>query len=132
MHPEAFDFDAIYTRSLTETAAEVRKLSPTTYDVVVVDSFTHLWEAAQAAYSGNVNRAGQIPFHAWGKIKKPYKDFVAFLLSSPMHVIICGRQGLVWEEDEKTGELKNTGTKMKAEGETPYEPHILIHMEAVC
>lgn len=48
-----------------------------------------------------------------------------------MHVLICGRQGLVWEEDEKTGELKNTGTKMKAEGETPYEPHILIHMEAV-
>lgn len=66
VHPEAFDFDAIYTRSLTETIEETKKLDPKEHGVVVVDSFTHLWEAAQAAYSGNVNRAGQIPFHAWG------------------------------------------------------------------
>jgi len=52
VHPEAFDFDAMYTRSIYETIEAVESLDPKTHGVVVLDSMTHLWEAAQAAYSG--------------------------------------------------------------------------------
>lgn len=131
VHPEAFDFDALDTKSLAETLTEVRKLNANQYGVIVIDSITHLWEAARNAYEGRTTKVGSIPFHAWGKIKKPYKDLIAFLLSSPMHVIICGRQGNEFEEDEETEELKVVGKKMKAEGETPYEPHILLRMEPI-
>ncbi len=131
MHPEAFDFDALYTRSITEVLAELQKLDPKEYGVIVLDSITHLWEAAINAYSGRTTKAGTIPFHAWGKIKKPYKDLMTLLLNSPMHVLICGRQGNEWAEDSETEELKRVGTKMKAEGETPHEPDFLIHMEAI-
>lgn len=131
VHPEAFDFDAIYTRSITEVLKEVRDLDPKQYAVVVLDSMTHLWEAAIAAYSGQQTTAGTIPFHAWGRIKKPYKELMAHLLSTPIHAIICGRQGNEFGEDEETGETKKVGVKMKAEGETPYEPHILLRMEAI-
>jgi hypothetical protein len=130
-HPEAFDFDALYTRSLTETLQAVRSLKPDEYGVVIIDSVTHLWEAARAAYTGRQTKAGTIPMHAWGAIKKPYKDLMGILLSSPMHVLICGRQGTEYETDEETEELKAIGVKMKAEGETPYEPHILIRMESI-
>lgn len=131
VHPQAFDFDALYSRSLTEVLASVKGLSSEQYGVVVLDSVTHLWEAAIAAYGGNQTRAGTIPMHAWGKIKRPYKDLMSTLLSSPMHVIICGRQGTEYATDEETDELKAIGLKMKAEGETAYEPHILIRMEAI-
>jgi hypothetical protein len=131
IHPEAFDFDAIYTRSITDVLASVRALNPNEHGVIVLDSITHIWEAAQAAYAGRLTKIGTIPFQAWGKIKKPYKELIAFLLSSPMHVIFCGRQGNEFEEDEESGEMKKIGVKMKAEGETPYEPHILIRMEAM-
>lgn len=130
-HPEAFDFDALYTKSITEVLAAVRGLAQDEYGVVVLDSMTHLWEACIAAYGGRQTSAGTIPMHAWGKIKKPYKDLMTYLLSSPMHVIICGRQGTEYATDEETEELKAVGVKMKAEGETPYEPHILIRMEAI-
>lgn len=130
VHPEAFDFDAIYTRSLTEVLSAVRGINPAEHGVIVLDSVTHLWEAAIAAFGGKQTSAGTIPMHAWGKIKKPYKDLMAYLLSSPMHMIICGRQGTVFETDEETDELKAVGVKMKAEGETAYEPHILLRMEA--
>jgi hypothetical protein len=130
-HPEAFDFDALYTRSLTEVLKEVQKLDQKEYGVVVLDSITHLWEAAIQAYGGRQTSAGTIPMHAWGKIKKPYKDLMSFLLGSNLHVIICGRQGTEYATDEETEELKAVGVKMKAEGETPYEPHILIRMEAI-
>jgi hypothetical protein len=131
VHPEAFDFDALYTRSLTETLASVRSLKPDEHGVVVLDSVTHLWEAAMAAYAGRTTSIGTIPMHAWGKIKRPYKDLMSVLLSSPLHVIICGRQKTVYESDEETEELKSVGVTMRAEGETPYEPHILIRMEGI-
>ncbi len=131
IHPEAFDFDALYTRSLTEISETIYKLKPEEYSVVVIDSITHLWEAARAAYSGKTTSVGTIPMHAWAKIKKPYKELLSYLLSSPLHVILCGRQGVDYEQDEDTDELKAVGYKMKAEGETPYEPHILFRMEAI-
>jgi len=131
VHPEAFDFDALYTRSITEIMSEVKALSAKEYGVIVLDSITHVWEAAREAYAGRETKAGTIPIWAWAKIKKPYKELITYLLNSPMHVIMCGRQGNEYDEDEKTGDMKKVGTKMKAEGETAYEPHILINMEAV-
>jgi hypothetical protein len=130
VHPEAFDFDALYTKSITEVMAAVKSLGPE-HGIIIIDSVTHIWEAARLAYQGKETSIGTIPFHAWAKIKKPYKELIAFLLSSDKHVFLCGRQGNEFEEDEETGDLKKVGTKMKAEGETPYEPHILIHLEAV-
>lgn len=131
VHPEAFDFDALYTRSIMETITAVKGLSTDEYGIVVIDSITHLWQAAIEAYGGRQTSAGTIPMHAWGKIKKPYKELMSFLLSTPMHAIICGRQGVEYATDEETDELKAIGVKMKAEGETPYEPHILIRMEGI-
>jgi hypothetical protein len=131
IHPEAFDFDAIYTRSITEVLTSVRGLNLETHGVLVLDSITHLWEAAMAAYGGKTTSIGTIPMHAWGKIKKPYKDLMSWMLSTPMHIIICGRQKTVYETDEETEELKSVGVTMRAEGETPYEPHILIRMESI-
>lgn len=129
VHPEPFDFDAEYSRSISEVMSSVRSLKPTEYGVVVIDSVTHLWEAAINAYDGKKGRGGQIPFNQWGRIKKPYKDLMAYLLNSPMHVILCGRQGVVYETNPMTDEVKAVGYKMRAEGETPYEPHILLRMD---
>lgn len=131
VHPAEFDFDAIYTRSITEVLQAVKDLDPAVYGVLMIDSITHIWEATIKAYEGRTTRAGTIPMHAWGSIKKPYKEMIAHMLSSPMHFIICGRQGNEYTTDEATDELRMSGVKMKAEGETPYEPHILIRMEAV-
>jgi hypothetical protein len=129
-HPEEFDFDSIYSRGIAEITEAVHGLDPNRYGVIVIDSITHIWEAARNAYDGRTTKIGTIPMQAWGKIKKPYKELIAFLLSSPMHVILCGREGNDYETDPDTDELKCVGTKMKAEGETPYEPHILIHLES--
>lgn len=124
-HPAAFDFDAIYTRSLTEVVDEVESLDPNVYGVVIIDSITHLWEAARNAYTGKIMANGGIPIQAWQKIKKPYKRLMSLILDGQFHCIICGREGVVMEEDEN-GEPQVVGKKMKAEGETPYEPNFLF------
>ena len=127
-HPDAFDFDCIYTRSIMEALEAVRTLDTAVYGAVVIDSITHLWEAAREAYQGKKGPGGQIPIQAWAQIKRPYKGLMTAFLECNAHAILCGREGVVLEKDEE-GEMVVTGTKMKAEGETPYEPHILGRMK---
>jgi hypothetical protein len=129
VHPAAFDFDVLHSRSITEVLGAVRSLDPARYGVLVVDSITHLWDACKAAYTGRTNRNGAIPFQAWTAIKKPYRELMHLLLSTPMHILICGRQGVEYGEDEATGELAALGYKMRAEGETAYEPDLLLRLE---
>jgi hypothetical protein len=130
VHPAAFDIDVLYTRSITESLAAVRGLDLATHGVLVIDSISHLWDAAMAAYTGKKTKGGTIPLHAWGAIKKPYKELIHLLLASPVHLLICGRQGIDYGEDEESGELKSLGFKLRAEGETAYEPDLLIRLEA--
>jgi hypothetical protein len=130
VHPHAFDFDVLYTRSITEVIAAVKSLDRDRYGVLVIDSITHLWDACKNAFHGRLTRAGTIPLPAWSAIKKPYKELMHLLLASPVHVLICGRQGIDIAGDEVSGELKNLGYKMRAEGETAYEPDVLIRLES--
>lgn len=127
IHPAAFDFDRIVTRSIMETLEAVNDLDPNEHGVLVIDSITHLWEAAREAYTGKRMSNGGIPIQAWQQIKKPYKQLMSAFLDGNFHAILCGREGVEMEEDED-GEMKVVGAKMKSEGETPYEPHLLIRM----
>lgn len=130
VHPEAFDFDALYERSIAEVSSAVYGLDAKTHGIVVLDSISHLWEAAMDAYTGKKTKIDSIPMHAWGKIKKPYKDLIKFLIASPFDVFILGRQKNLFENDEDSGEMKKIGVAMRAEGETAYEPHVCVRMES--
>jgi hypothetical protein len=129
VHPEAFDFDALYTTSLAEVTDAIAALDPKVYGVVVIDSISHIWDAAIAAYAGK--KVGKdndkIPMNAWGGIKKPYKALIRHLLDSPFHVFILGRQKSIFET--QGDEFVKVGVGMRAEGETEYEPHICVRME---
>src|SRR6516162_7353611 len=52
VHAEAFDFDVIYSKSITEVLAAVRDLDPNIHGVVVIDSITHIWESCKNAFAG--------------------------------------------------------------------------------
>jgi hypothetical protein len=134
VHPEAFDFDRAITRSISEVKdflidhANPKRAEPSEFGVILIDSVTHIWEAAKEAYSGALTSAGTYPKHAWGPIKKPWKAMMEAGLNGNFHFIFCGREGLIFEKDEEKGEEAMTGYKMKAEGEAPYEPHVLVQM----
>jgi hypothetical protein len=129
-HPAAFDFDVLHSRSITDARAAVQRLDPAVHGVIIVDSISHLWDACRNAYAGTLTRNGGIPLHAWTAIKKPYRELMNLLLSLPVHVVLCGRQGIDYGEDEGTGELKQVGFRLRAEGETAYEPDVLVRLES--
>lgn len=128
-HPEAFDIDVLYTKSLTEVLRDVKAINQQEYGVIVIDSISHLWDAAMAAYAGPKTNQGGIPMQAWSKIKQPYKDLLAHLINCPQHVLLLGRQTNEFEDDD--GTMRTVGVKMRAEKETAHEPHVCIRMECV-
>ena len=127
-HPKAFDFDAIYTRSIKETLDAVKAFDCEKYGVLVVDSISHIWQAALDAHE-NKTSIGTIKMQDWGKIKRPFKELIDRLMALDAHVLICGRQKNVFEDDDK-GDMRKVGVAMKAEGDTAYEPQICARMEA--
>lgn len=112
--------------------------------VIVVDSITHVWRDLQASCLKRINdglkRRGRpavqsLEFQHWGSIKSQWAEFTDLYISSPVHFIICGRAGSVYEYQEKSDgsgkrELISTGTKMATEKELGHEPSLLIEMVA--
>jgi len=90
-HPAAFDFDRLITRSLMDTIEAVEAIDPNEHGVLVIDSITHLWEAARNAYTGKKMANGGIPINAWNDIKRPYKKLMSLFLDGNFHALICGR-----------------------------------------
>jgi hypothetical protein len=121
------------TRAFKDLAAGLRE-APQLFDIMIIDSVSHFWVDIVESYrkKKNVNR---LSFQDWGIIKPMWADdFSTPFVTSPIHLIVCGRAGFEYDyfegEDGKM-ELYKTGTKMKAEGEFGFEPSLLIEMERI-
>lgn len=101
---------------------------------VLVDSYTHPWQELNATLKTQL-RVDRLEFRHMDQLKTMWRSWTDLMLNSPLHVIVSGRLGYVWdrEEDEngKKGDLIKLGTKMKSESEAGYEPSLLIEMEAI-
>lgn len=111
----------------------------------IIDSITHVWRELQQTYLDDINAKRKkygnkaplmsLEFQHWGPIKEKFGKFTDWFLSSRVHVIVCGRQGGIYDyqKNETTGklELVTRGHKMATEKEMGYEPSLLVSMEKV-
>ena len=79
-------------------------------------------------------RRTRLEFQDWGIIKPAWKAaFSDPFVRDPYHILMTGRAGYEYESERnaETGkrELYKSGIKMKVEGETAYEPDVLVLME---
>lgn len=101
-------------------------------DVLIIDSISHVWEDFLASYKRKVRR-DRLEFQDWGVLKPTWKSsFSDPFVRDPYHAIFCGRAGYEYEnelDDRGKRQIYKSGVKMKVEGETAYEPDILVLME---
>jgi hypothetical protein len=109
--------------------------------VVLIDSITHPWRSLCNDYleakrsrvesaGGNIQTV-KLSLKDWGPIKDMWNKFSELFVYSPLHIVILGREGDVWEsvtDEEGKEEMKKTGVKMKTESELGYEPSLLVQM----
>jgi hypothetical protein len=115
--------------------------------VFLADSMTHVWRSLCDGYLAGVNQSRRrlceeknwtfrpqdaLQFQDWAPVKATWAKWTDFYLTSPMHVIICGRAGFDYDyEENERGkkELVKTGVKMKTESEFGFEPSLLVEMD---
>lgn len=104
-------------------------------NILLIDSISHFWQEIMRAYLKK-NNLTRFRLRDFVPLKEEWSAFPTLYLNSPIHIIMAGRAGYDWGEendDEEEGKKKlvKTGTKMKAEGDLGYEPTLLIEMEHV-
>ena len=100
--------------------------------VLIVDSVTHFWREFTESYAKKRNRQRGLEFSDWAYLKKEWGRFTDRYINSSAHIILCGRAGFDYEhftDDAGKKQIEKAGVKMKAEGETGYEPSLLVYME---
>lgn len=100
----------------------------------LVDSYTHPWQELNESLKKKLN-VSRLEFRHMDQLKSTWRGWTDAMLNSPLHVIVSGRLGYVWDHQEgdngKKDELVKIGTKMKSESEAGYEPSLLIEMEGI-
>jgi hypothetical protein len=97
------------------------------------DVVSRTWKEIQSSY---MEQKGikRLEFQHWNEIKDKWqRQYVDRYLASPLHCLVLGRLGYEYdsvEDDAGKRSQERVGTKLKAEGEFGYEPHLLIEMEA--
>ena len=121
------------SRSLADLRETMSRARQGLTDLLIIDSISHVWEDFLKAYAEKVRRT-RLEFQDWGIIKPTWKnEFSDPFVSDPYHIIMTGRAGYEYENEinKETGkrEIYKSGVKMKVEGETAYEPDLLVLME---
>jgi len=103
------------------------------HSVLLIDSITHFWDELMESYRKK-HDLERITLKHWMPIKATWKAFTEKFVNSKLHIIMAGRAGYIWEmvsDEEGIEELQQTGTKLRAEVNTAYEPNLLIEMVRV-
>jgi hypothetical protein len=134
-----FDFYVIETSSLKEVIEVLESKEIDDFDVLIIDSITHLWEDAQNSYLEALKKSkdprkrqrgeeGDIQFQDWAAIKKPYKKLLNLILEQDKHIIFTGRLKNEYDYNKQSKQLIKSGERMDTERGTEYEPSILLKM----
>jgi hypothetical protein len=101
----------------------------------IIDSISWYWREFCESYAEKKNRKQGLRFDDWSFLKgsQGWGKFTDLFVNSPAHLCMCGRAGyeydMFYDEEKDKNEIQKSGIKMRAEGETAYEPDLLILME---
>lgn len=120
------------TRAFPDLVASVTECEKSG-SVLLIDSISHFWKIFLEEYSVAKKRTRGLEFQDWAWLKKEWGRFTDRYVNSSCHIIMCGRASYEYdffENQNHKKELIKTGIKMRAEGETAFEPSLLIQMES--
>jgi len=136
------DLLGIRARSFNDLMQFARDCIESKVSVAIIDSITHPWRELCDSYLAQLNEKRRarnfaplqkLEFQNWAAIKGMWEEWPNFFLNSPLHIIVCGRAGAIWEmeKNEETGrkELIKAGVKMRVETEFGFESSLLVEME---
>lgn len=121
-------------RAFSDLLQVMKEVEQAKIPVLIIDSISHVWRDLCDSYQKKYNKRS-LTMYDWGILKGQWKQYTDLYINSPVHILMLGRAGYDYDtqtnEDTGKQEIIKSGTKMKVEGETGFEPDILLEMERV-
>lgn len=132
-------FDVLPTKTFAqvEQAVTFLRANPGTYETLVIDPVTVLYETLQDAAQDRRaevrrNAEADLEMLDWQRIKRAYKRLMTDLVNLPMHVVVTARETDLTEERTAPNGRKERvkiGLKPEAEKSTPYYFDTVIRLQ---
>lgn len=135
-YADRFEFDEMNLDNPTIKAYEdaIRAAVSEKYDIVVIDSMTHAWLAAQAMLDEVTARMKTAnSYNAWGTVTPVWNGFLRTIVTAPIHVIATSRSKTeyVLEVDQRGKQVpRKIGTAPIMRAEAEYEFDVFAEMDA--
>lgn len=120
-------------RAFRDLIQVIREAEDANIPVLIIDSISHVWRDLCDSYAKKYNRK-RLTMGDWTTLKGQWKDYTDLFINSKLHILMLGRAGFEYdftEDEDGKKEIVKTGTKMKVEGETGFEPDLLLEMERI-
>lgn len=133
-YADEFDFDTLNLtdHSPASYVKAIKAAEAAGYDVIIIDSLTHAWEAAKdMASAAEARSKSKNGFAAWKDVTPEYKKVQAALVESRANVIGTYRVKDEYVLEEVNGKKvpKKVGMAIEAGKQQEYEFDIVLNME---
>ncbi len=128
-HPDVPPFAVLDAKTLADMKlilAFIQEDRGKTYDTLVIDTVTVLYDVEKAALTNNHQK--DMTFKDWAKLNSRMKAFYHELEHLPVHVVVVARQST--EYDGSATELRRIGQKPDSDKALPYTFDFIIRMQA--
>jgi DNA polymerase III delta prime subunit len=132
LYADKFAFDSLDLNNFhpDQFIEAIRAAEEGGYDVIIIDSLTHAWQAILDAVTA---RGGNTFSDGWGKIGTPlYQKLVGAILESKCHIIACMRSKTEYsvDKDERGKSTpKKLGMAPVMRADTEYEFDLVLSMD---
>lgn len=131
---EGVELFRVKSKAFTDMRTALREAEAMKACAFICDSYSHPWAELQTSLKKKL-KVTRLEFNHMQELQDLWSEWVAQFLNSPLHCLFAGRLAFDWENerDLDTGKMgfHKSGTKMRAEKDAGYEPHLLLEMEAV-
>jgi hypothetical protein len=120
------------SRSLVDWAEATRRAAGGVADIVITDSLSHIWEDYVAAFVAARDIRGDLSPSDWVALKTIWhREWAHVFTSAAVHQIFTSRSADQYVDVVEPGgkvESIRSGTKIRGEAETAYEPSLLVEV----
>lgn len=127
---EGIEFHVVKSRSFRDLCATIKEAEQGGYSFLIIDSITHVWRDLVQSWL-NEKRRNFLTMKDWGVLKGEWAQYTDLYVNSKLSIAMLGRAGHEYdmtEDEDGNQEVSKSGTKMKVETETGFEPDLLLEM----
>jgi hypothetical protein len=106
----------VKSRAFKDMMAFVKEAEEAGCSGALVDSYTHPWQELNESLKKQL-KVNRLEFRHMDQLKQMWRGWTDLMLNSPLHIVMSGRLGYVWDKEEDENGKKDGAGQARHEDE---------------